>query len=230
MNIEILHLIEGARKAHGLTVIIDVFRASSLACYLFDRGAEKIIPVGKIELAYKLKEQHPDYILIGERNNKKPPGFSFGNSPYEILNQDFSGKTVIHTTSAGTQGIVNAKKALKIITGSFVNAGAVIKFIKHYQPRNVSLVGMGYAGTTPIEEDTFCAEYIRNGLEGKKSNFSAMVETIRKTSGRRFFDPKKADYNPPEDFGLCLDLNAFNFVLEAVSDDKNIITLKKVIL
>ena len=34
MEIRILELIEGAKKAEGLTVIIDVFRAFSLECYL----------------------------------------------------------------------------------------------------------------------------------------------------------------------------------------------------
>ncbi len=35
-NINILHLIEGAKQAKGLMVIIDVFRAFSLECYLYD--------------------------------------------------------------------------------------------------------------------------------------------------------------------------------------------------
>jgi 2-phosphosulfolactate phosphatase len=53
MDIEILHLIEGARQAKGLTVIIDVFRAFSTACYVIRNGASQIIPVGDVELAYK---------------------------------------------------------------------------------------------------------------------------------------------------------------------------------
>lgn len=40
-------------------------------------------------------------------------------------------KTVIHTTSAGTQGIVNAVKADKIITGSLINAKAIAEYIKN---------------------------------------------------------------------------------------------------
>jgi 2-phosphosulfolactate phosphatase len=36
MEIEILEFAEGARKARGLTVIIDVFRAFSVACYAID--------------------------------------------------------------------------------------------------------------------------------------------------------------------------------------------------
>ena len=47
MTIQILHLIEGAKQAEGLAVIIDVFRAFSLEPYLFAAGAERIRPVGR---------------------------------------------------------------------------------------------------------------------------------------------------------------------------------------
>jgi 2-phosphosulfolactate phosphatase len=215
MNIEILHLVEGAKEARGLTVVIDVFRAFSLACYLADQGAGKIIPVEDIETAYRLKADHPDYLLAGERQNKKPPGFDFGNSPFQIKNFDFNGKTVIHTTSAGTKGIVNAGFSDEIITGSFVNAGAVINYIKKSKPEQVSLVCMGYSASHPIEEDTYCARYIRNTLENRNSDFKRMVEIIRMTSGKRFFIDDMQEHCPSQDFDLCLDLNRFDFILKA---------------
>jgi 2-phosphosulfolactate phosphatase len=56
--------------------------------------------------------------------------FDYGNSPSQIENVDFSDKVVIHTTSCGTQGIVNDINADGIITGSFVNASAIVKYIK----------------------------------------------------------------------------------------------------
>lgn len=56
MKIEMLQLMEGARHARGLTVVIDVFRAFTVACYLSDQRAKEIISVGNIEIAYKLKE------------------------------------------------------------------------------------------------------------------------------------------------------------------------------
>ena len=46
MKIQILELIEGAKRAEGLTVIIDVFRAFTTECYCFAGGAEKSYPVG----------------------------------------------------------------------------------------------------------------------------------------------------------------------------------------
>ena len=54
MDIKILQLLEGAKKATGLTVVIDVFRAFSTACYAFDLGALNIIPVGDIKISYQL--------------------------------------------------------------------------------------------------------------------------------------------------------------------------------
>ena len=110
-------MVEGAKEATGVAVIIDVFRAFTVEAYIMNNGADKIIPVADLETAYKLKEDNPNIVLVGERHGKIMKGFDFGNSPSQIENTDFSNKIVVHTTSAGTQGITNAKNAniLKII-------------------------------------------------------------------------------------------------------------------
>ncbi len=214
MIIKTLQLLEGAKNASGLTIIIDVFRAFSTACYAIDKGVKKIYPVGNINLAFNLKKENPDFILVGERNEQKPEGFDFGNSPSQLINATLNGKTMVHTTSSGTQGIANANNADEILTGSFVNAAAIIRYIQRKQPETVSLVCMGYACQYPTDEDTTCAEYIKNELEGKPNNFDKMVETIKKGDGARFFDPQKQSWSPQQDFELCLSLNRFNFVLK----------------
>jgi len=227
MRTDILQLVDGAKLARGLTVIIDVFRAFSLACYLFDRGTEKIIPVGKAEHAFKLKEAHPDYMLIGERNNRMIEGFDFGNSPFQTKDFNFRGKTVVHTTSAGTQGLVNAVNADEVITGSFVNAGAVIQYIRNKNPDVVSLVCMGYAAKYPVEEDTFCAEFIRSGIRGESYNFDNIIDIIRNTSGKRFFISENQAFSPKEDFFYCMNLNCFNFILQAERNGQGDLLLKR---
>ncbi|MGC9341733.1 MAG: 2-phosphosulfolactate phosphatase, partial [Bacteroidales bacterium] len=108
MNINILHLVKGASQAKGLTVVIDVFRAFSLEAYAIHAGAKEIIAVAEIDTARKLKKQNPEYILVGERNENKVPGFDFGNSPSHILEENLEGKTLVHTTSAGTRGLAKA--------------------------------------------------------------------------------------------------------------------------
>lgn len=229
MKISILQLIEGAQKATGLTVIIDVFRAFSLECYLYAKGAELIIPVSDLSEAFKIKDENPDFVLIGERNEQKVEGFQYGNSPKEVQGADFTGKTIIHTTSAGTQGIIHATKADEILTGSFVNAGAIIRYIQRENPVKVSLVCMGYSALKPIEEDTLCAQYIYNQLKGFDMDFENIVYNIRNTSGKRFFNPDLSDHNPPEDFDFCLDLDRFNFIIRAEKQINGLIFNKKIV-
>ena len=226
MKIKILQLLEGAKRAEGLAVIIDVFRAFTVACHVIENGAKKIITVKDVETAFRLKDENPGYILIGERNESIVPGFDFGNHPSRISDVDFTGKTVVLTTSAGTRGIVYAAKNTdEIITGSFINAGAIVRYIRERGPDVVSLVCMGYSATCQVEEDTFCAEYIKNALENRDSDFERMVEIIKATSGRRFFDPATMEHSPPEDFYLCMQLNVFDFVLKVRRDEKNLLAL-----
>lgn len=227
MEIKILQLLEGARKAQGLTVIIDVFRAFSTTCYAFGNGVQRIYPVGDLEKAYQLKQQNPEFILVGERNEQKPEGFDFGNSPSQLLEIDLSGKIMVHTTSSGTQGIANATGADEILTGGFVNAKAIVDYIRKQNPAKVSLVCMGYSCQYPTDEDTLLAVYIKNELEGQINDFDAMVEQIRKGDGARFFAPDKQEWAPVADFDLCLSLNRFNFVLK-VEQENGLNYLRKI--
>ncbi len=221
IKINTYHLIEGAKKATGLTVIIDVFRAFSLECYLYNMGVSLIRPVGTIEEAFAFKKANPGYVLIGERKGRKCEGFDFGNSPSETAKHDLRGKTVIHTTSAGTQGIINAKEADEIITGSLVNAKAVARYIMEKQPKEVSLVCMGNGGIAPAKEDELCAEYIRSILEGAElPDMDKRVKRLRYEGGAHFFDRQNQDVFPEPDFWMCIEYNKFDFVLRVEQDEK----------
>ena len=50
-----LRLLDGAKKARGLTVVIDVFRAFSTAAYAFDRGASEVVLVAGVDDAFGLR-------------------------------------------------------------------------------------------------------------------------------------------------------------------------------
>ena len=211
-QLKILHGISGAKQATGLAVIIDVFRAFSVACYAFEQGVKQILPVADIETAFELKKRMPDVVLVGERKGRKVAGFDIGNSPTAILKADLSGKTMVHTTSNGTQGIANAKQATQIMTGSFVNAKAIADYIRSNAISDVSLVCMGNRSQQAIE-DTLCAEYIRDLVAGQPTNVEHIREIIRRSqSARRFFDPTREEA-PESDLELCLDVDRFPFVL-----------------
>ncbi|MFC1798378.1 2-phosphosulfolactate phosphatase [Thermodesulfobacteriota bacterium] len=228
MKIKVLHLIEGARQATGLTVIIDVFRAFTVACYAVANGARQIIPVGDMELAHHLKKQDPDRILMGERDGKIQPGFDFGNSPSQISELDFTGKSIVQTTSSGTQGFANAANAEELISGSLVNADAIVAYIQSKVPETVSLVCMGTYGVDPNVEDELCGKYIRARLLDEPFNVDQMIEIIKNSdTAKKFHDPSKPWY-PEADIECCIDINRFNFVLAAESYGDGLIALKPV--
>lgn len=211
--------------ARGIVVVIDVFRAYSVACYAFVNGASGIIPVGEVEDALNLGKTIPDSVLIGERKGKKLSGFDYGNSPTEIKKVDFSGKTIIHTTHAGTQGLVNAKQASEILTGSFVNAIATSRYIRGKSPREVTLVRMGSEARVRTDEDDLCADYLRSLLKGEYFDIQTVKNRLRGSPcSNRFFDPEKP-WSPPSDFELCLDIDRFDLVVRADRQNNGLIYL-----
>ncbi len=224
MEIKIFHLIEGAKQAEGLAVIIDVFRAFSMECYLYALGAREVRPAGSIEETFAWREKDPECILVGERHGIKINGCDLGNSPSSIDPEMIRGKRIIHTTSAGTQGIVNAACADEIITGSFVNAGAIAEYIRQVSPGKVSLVCMGKEGLAIAEEDELCAEYIRGLLTGTDvQDIDEKLKALRTGGGRHFFNPDNQEVFPEKDFWMCIDRDQFDFILRIERDGEGLI-------
>ena len=227
MEIEILHLIEGAKKAEGLAVIIDVFRAFSMECYLYALGAGEVRPVGSIEETFAWKQKDPDCILVGERHGRRIEGCELGNSPCSLEPGMVRGKRVIHTTSAGTQGIVNAVHAEEIITGSFVNAKAISEYIRKKAPKKVSLVCMGKEGLAEAEEDELCAVYLQHLLtEGDMPGIDRKLWDLRAGGGSHFFTKDLQEVYPEQDFWMCIARDRFGFVLRIEKDDAGFIAKK----
>jgi len=220
MEIRILQLLEGAARAEGLTVIIDVLRAFSLECYLAHRGAAELRPVATLEEAFAWRERDPAALLVGERGGAKCPGFDFGNTPSGIPAQAVRGRRVIHTTSAGTQGVTRAVGADEILTGSLVNAAAVAAYIRQRQPETVSLVAMGNAGVREAPEDLLCARYIRSLLlEEPIPDLNARIRALQFHGGDHFFNPATQHIYPEPDFWLCTKRDIFPFVLRVRRDE-----------
>lgn len=226
MKIEVLHGLEGAKNSEGLTVIIDVFRAFTTSCYIMANGANLILATGSLDLAYELKQNDKNRILIGERNGLKCKDFDYGNSPAEIDNADLIGKEIIMTTSAGTQGLISATNSDEVITGSFVNAGAIVHYIKQKNPAVLSLVPLGVAGKDKAEEDLVCAEFIIDMLNDyyrciKKYQFRVLYH-YKDILKQRI---EQGSWNE-NDLKYCLDFNHFSFILKSkkLTDDCVVLT------
>lgn len=228
MEIRIITSHENAHTAEGLAVVIDVVRAFTTASYILHNHAKSIIAVGEIDSAQNIKGRHPDYILVGERMGIKPVGFKYNNSPYEIANINFTGKTVVMTTTAGTQGIVKAIRAEEIITGAFVNAGAVAKYIKEKNPEIVSFICTDDRYTD--SEDVLCAQFITGILKKKPILFSSIQPKLEGHVATRLFLKSKHSPNAREDLDKCFHVDTFHFIAIAKQIDKEIHLLKQEVI
>ena len=213
MQIDVFDHVAGALEARGIAVVIDVFRAFSVAAYAFDAGAARVLPVAEIEDAKALGRRFPGAVLAGERHARRLPGFDIGNSPTEVRAIGLQGKVLVHTTHAGTQGLVNATGADEVLTGAFVNISAVCRHILARAPQRVSLVRMGHEARERCAEDDLYAECLRLLLLGEPAPLGEVRERLRTApAAAKFFDPA-CDWAPRDDFEYCTDVDRFDFVL-----------------
>ena len=213
-DVHIADFVAGARSARGLTVVIDVFRAFSVAAHAFARGARTVVPVADVAEARELKRLHPDWLLIGERHARPLPGFDCGNSPTELERFDLCDRTIIHTTHSGTQGLTAADNADEVITGALVNAAAIVRYIHSRAPATVTLVRMGHEAAERCAEDDLCAELLARRVAGEQPDTAGLRERLRSApSAQKFFDPA-CDWAPQRDFELCTQVDVFDFVLQ----------------
>ena len=213
MEISIHSLLEGATRATGTVVIIDVFRAFTTAAVALANGASKIVMVGTVEEALALRDAGSGHVCIGEVGGRAPDGFDFGNSPYEISTIDFRDKTIIQRTSAGTQGIVTASRAKRLYAASLVTAEATVRAILAGSADQVCLVAMGDNGVNRTDEDELSATHLRNRLEGRPGDADAIRRLIL-TGGEvgRFHDPARG-YLHPEDVDIAVDIDRYDFAV-----------------
>jgi 2-phosphosulfolactate phosphatase len=183
--------------------------------------------VGSVEDAFDLKRDYPDYMLIGERNGFKIDGFDYGNSPSEVSKIDFTNKTVIQTTSAGTQGVVNAKDADEIILGNFVCLQAIVNYIKKINPPFVTIVAMGERGVEKTDEDELCAKAIQDLLLGNATDFINIKNHLKDSkSALKFFDISKSEFNE-DDFHMAMDFSKFDFILKVYRENNLLYATKE---
>ena len=226
MEVRLGSLVRDAQEAEGTVIIIDVFRAFTTAAIAFDRGASRITLVAEIEEALELQQKGIGDVLMGEVDGKRPEGFDYGNSPYEVSQVDFTGKSVVQSTRAGTVGVAAAGHAESIYLGSFAVADATVKAILRDQPSVVSIIGMGNQGRSRADEDEHCALYLRNLLEGRNPDQDA-VRALVMAGGdtQKFFDESKPQYHP-KDVELALQISKYHFAMKVTREDGLLVARK----
>jgi 2-phosphosulfolactate phosphatase len=157
---EASHMDLGGKDA----AVIDVLRASSTIIAALESGAERIIPVATVEEGFAQVggRDRGDIILGGERNAVRIEGYDLGNSPLEYTPESVGGRTVVLTTTNGTQAIAQARDAESIVIASLMNAAAVVSWLAS-RGNDVAIVCSGTEGRVSLD-DLFCAGLIATRL------------------------------------------------------------------
>lgn len=194
----------------GFTVVVDVLRAFSVSYYIASARPDRYLVVESVDAAFRLRDLLPNPVLVGERMGVKVPGFDYGNSPTELLGADLRGKTVVHTTTFGTRGLVRQRAANEVVVGSFVNAQAIVGLVRARDIGRVNVYCTATPGRANGEEDYAFAAYLDSALNGRDFDFAATVDRLRATTGAGF---REDGFAPASDFELCMELDRFDAVL-----------------
>jgi 2-phosphosulfolactate phosphatase len=153
----------------SVAIVIDVLRASSTMLTALSNGAKQIIPVIEPEEAKNMaRKLNPgEWLLCGERDGDKIPGFDLGNSPLEFIPPVVKDKTLIMSTTNGTKACHSAQNAGAVYIGCFLNLTAVSDAAK-LTNEHIQIITSGKEGRFSLE-DTVCAGAIVEKLNADKS-------------------------------------------------------------
>ena len=135
-----------------VVVVVDLLRATTVISTAFHYGIKEIIPVQSIDQA---KEYFgiKNHIVAAERNAMALEGFEYGNSPFQYMNDNIKGKSLVLTTTNGTHAI-NIAGQYNVITASFINIDSVLDFLIS-SSKDVLILCSGWKGVFNLEDSLF---------------------------------------------------------------------------
>lgn len=140
-------------------VIVDMLRATSVITTAMNNGCKEVIPVLTIEEALEIAGgDRKKYILGGERNALKIPGFDCSNSPLEYTKEIVKNKILVMTTTNGTKAIKRSTAARNMLIGALINAAKVADSLVSLE-NDITIVNSGTSGQFSMD-DFICSGYI----------------------------------------------------------------------
>jgi len=110
-------------------LVVDILRATTTIVTALGNGAKAVIPAetaaDAIQLANNLERD--DLILAGEQGAERIEGFQCGNSPLEMSAETVKDKTLVMTTTNGTQALLAAESGEPVLVGSVINFSAAAR-------------------------------------------------------------------------------------------------------
>ena len=163
-------------------VVLDVLRATSSMVEALVNGARSVLPVTGVDEAVRKAEElgRDSVVLCGERDAEPISGFRLGNSPPEFTAEVVRGKTLIMTTTNGTNAVLVGSSGSVCMIGALLNARAVAARLVE-RGEDALLLCSGREGGFALE-DAVCAGRIARhvrALRGTLSGNDALIAAVR---------------------------------------------------
>lgn len=107
-------------------IVVDVIRATTTLAVFFEREFRRVLVASSIATAREARRAlGPSYLLAGEEEGARPPGFDLGNSPAEAATSELRGRQIIFATTNGTRALRACEGGRAVLAGALRNARAV---------------------------------------------------------------------------------------------------------
>ncbi|MCB2195811.1 MAG: 2-phosphosulfolactate phosphatase [Bacteroidetes bacterium] len=153
-----------------IVVIVDILRATTIITTLFHNGLNKLIPVKSLDEAKEYKKN--GFLVAAERNGKKVDFADFGNSPFEFTTDKIKDKTLVYSSTNGTNTINIAKQAEQVIIASFLNLSSVSEFLEK-QDKDILILCSGWMGDFCTEDFLFAGALSTLLMNTNKFSFNS---------------------------------------------------------
>ena len=213
------------RDTAGAVVVVDVIRAFSTAAYALAAGAAGIYLVATVDEALMFKAAHAGSLAMGEDHGLRPDGFDLPNSPVLAASADLEGRLVVQRTSAGTQGVVAARRATRLWCASLVCASATAAAVAGAGLGPPSYVITGWfvgradrAGT----DDRLTAEHIDALRRGEHPDPAGVASKVAATDEAARTLALGAEHVDSLDIAYATDVDRFDFAMEVTRDGRGL--------
>ena len=146
-------------------LVVDLLRASTTIVTALGNGCAGVVSVADPAEAHRrARALGAGALLAGERKGLMIDGFDLGNSPLEMTRERVGGKTLVFTTSNGTQALLATRGAAAVGVAALINLSAAAAWA-HAGGRDVTVVCAGEVGRVSLE-DKVCAGLLVDSLLG----------------------------------------------------------------
>ncbi|MGH7763012.1 MAG: 2-phosphosulfolactate phosphatase [Candidatus Dormibacteraceae bacterium] len=208
-DIEIVHAtgIEGARRARGTVVVIDVLRSFTVSAFALAGGARECRLVPTTEAARAIASGIPDGVLCAEEDALPVEGVAISNSPTQIRSTDLNGRVLVQRSSAGTP-VVAAVDSSCIFAASLAVARATVQACLLTDPATLTLIA-----SADYPEDHACAAYMEGMVLGQATDLATLLQPLRDSDRYRRVMSGTWPGFPPTDIELALVPDRFSFAM-----------------